>query len=1152
MVTVFDSYRKLHMDLRQQEQHIEQCRAQYRETVRAAEEQLGKVSSRCGDDLRELEEQEENILRYISDARRYASVSPDQCQPWEPDMFTLQQYHNVVANPRSQGEYHRRKYAEELLKKCWSAKKYIDARKLQLSAQLEQDRQSIMDSREVRASRQEMERQEGRITGEFLPGMGEILNSAARLAENFHVHKQQVYAPALPQASPRELCLGYAEFAYTQSELQEGVPGDGQALHLAQGTRVPFGIPGDGQNEDGMYETDSVCIWYNEETRDSVHKIVQSITFNILRNYPTLCERITYLDFATFNDEYLKAMRCFTEENSLIRFPRHENQVKASLSKLSAAAAAEPEDGRQRRFLIIRDAAGYGTGNQLTDLFNGITNNAARNNIVTIQVRYMADTEEPNVFPGQVHIRARDDRFWLCLPEGEEYPFEWFQAPYELEEEAVRAFQDKLIPKKISNEYENFFSLAEPVNYVRDRRPIRLPYGMDHKGDIQQLTLEGMEFASFVMGASGSGKSTLLHALIAGIIRNYHPDEVELWLADLKLMEFANYTYHMPPHVKYILMDSSREMVHDFIDLLHAEMERRQALLAAYGTNNCKNLPRDKYMPVLVVIIDEFSTLSDVIRDDDAYKRKLEQILVRGRGPGLRLIFSSQSYTDGAPALTKLARGQIQTRIAMKNSPEEIKLTLALPNTEMTDAILHDINTLPEYHALRCVQEKSGLHRVDKALGLYFNGRDDEGWKSRFELIDRLNRTMRPIPLSEFDADKIDQYVEKKPIVVSSKALQAFSGENFGREVTIYRREPDNMVFDEDVLVRFGQPRKLVSNVFTVMTEENSENIFLLAGNKEITCGMSVIMSAVRSFRHQGGNVSFWAHPRNRTYHFYKDSHLSAYPVCVGVESIREAIDDLRTKIQAREKSNELIVLLGMDSICADLNDSTDDGFSVRPSPKIESLLPIQVTETFATVREVPKNPDRDTAGLENQISDSLADLDELYDQYYDEQTALGKTEEEIDEGFQKLLAQRNREKYGVTVNSVPLTPEKAPEIPGVVNKTGSANYLKDFQQLIRVGSRHGYHFLVCVSNLQSLKTMGLNINLFNHRLAFKTDSTDTSGAIFNNNTSAYRLPEHTCYYSAYGTNSGSYAITPYLHPGITWNNWTVDEKGIARDGSRL
>jgi hypothetical protein len=192
---------------------------------------------------------------------------------------------------------------------------------------------------------------------------------------------------------------------------------------------------------------------------------------------------------------------------------------------------------------------------------------------------------------------------------------------------------------------------------------------------------------------------------------------------------------------------------------------------------------------------------------------------------------------------------------------------------------------------------------------------------------------------------------------------------------------------------------------------------------------------------------------------------------------------------------------------------------------------------------------DADTAPLQNQISESLDDLDELFDKFYDEQEALGKTEEEIDEAWNAFQAEYNKKRYNITVTPVQTKIEKMPTtVPQRVRK----DYLKDFQQLIRIGSRWGYHFMVCVSSLQALKAMGLGINQFNHRLSFKTDSTDTSGAIFNNNTSAFRLPEHTCYYSTYGTSSGSYAVTPYLHPGITWNNWTVDGNGIARDGSRL
>lgn len=51
------------------------------------------------------------------------------------------------------------------------------------------------------------------------------------------------------------------------------------------------------------------------------------------------------------------------------------------------------------------------------------------------------------------------------------------------------------------------------------------------------------------------------YSSIAGLIRNYHPDNVELWLADFKQLEFKRYIKHLPPHVKYVLLDESTELV---------------------------------------------------------------------------------------------------------------------------------------------------------------------------------------------------------------------------------------------------------------------------------------------------------------------------------------------------------------------------------------------------------------------------------------------------------------------------------------------------------------------------------------------------------------------------------------------------------------
>lgn len=111
------------------------------------------------------------------------------------------------------------------------------------------------------------------------------------------------------------------------------------------------------------------------------------------------------------------------------------------------------------------------------------------------------------------------------------------------------------------------------------------------------------------MGAAGSGKSTLLHTIISGLIMNYHPDEVELWLMDFKMLEFKRYVNHMPPHVKYILLEKSEDLVFDIIDHLTELLDRRQYRFSQNGWSKLTEVPPEENMPAVFVIIDGRSWL---------------------------------------------------------------------------------------------------------------------------------------------------------------------------------------------------------------------------------------------------------------------------------------------------------------------------------------------------------------------------------------------------------------------------------------------------------------------------------------------------------------------------------------------------------------
>ena len=106
-------------------------------------------------------------------------------------------------------------------------------------------------------------------------------------------------------------------------------------------------------------------------------------------------------------------------------------------------------------------------------------------------------------------------------------------------------------------------------------------------------------------------------------------------------------------------------------------------------------------MPVIFVIIDEFAQMSQILKDTKGsgvgsdYAMKLENILREGRAVGFKFIFSSQTYSDGVEGLTESARKQIQQRLAMKNTYQEIKDTLALSSDSISPAIQNAMNTLP-------------------------------------------------------------------------------------------------------------------------------------------------------------------------------------------------------------------------------------------------------------------------------------------------------------------------------------------------------------------------------------------------------------------------------------------------------------------------
>ena len=174
----------------------------------------------------------------------------------------------------------------------------------------------------------------------------------------------------------------------------------------------------------------------------------------------------------------------------------------------------------------------------------------------------------------------------------------------------------------------------------------------------------------------------------------------ELW------QYFLPYVNHMPPHVKYILLEKSEDLVFDIIDHLTELLDRRQYRFSQNGWSKLTEVPPEENMPAVFVIIDEFAQMSQILKETKGagygldYTIKLENLLAKGRALGLKFIFASQTYTTGISGLTETACKQIQMRFALKNTPDEIKQTLNLSSDQITPELSRTIASMPAYQTM--------------------------------------------------------------------------------------------------------------------------------------------------------------------------------------------------------------------------------------------------------------------------------------------------------------------------------------------------------------------------------------------------------------------------------------------------------------------
>lgn len=182
-----------------------------------------------------------------------------------------------------------------------------------------------------------------------------------------------------------------------------------------------------------------------------------------------------------------------------------------------------------------------------------------------------------------------------------------------------------------------------------------------------------------VAGATGQGKSVGLNAIITSLLYKKHPAELKFVLIDPKKVEFSIYST-IEKHFLAKLPDGEEAIITDFtkvvqtLNSLCIEMDTRYDLLKMAHVRNIKEYNTKfinrqlnpekghKYMPYIVVIIDEFGDL--IMTAGKEVELPIARIAQLARAVGIHMIIATQRPTTNI--ITGTIKANFPARVAFR------------------------------------------------------------------------------------------------------------------------------------------------------------------------------------------------------------------------------------------------------------------------------------------------------------------------------------------------------------------------------------------------------------------------------------------------------------------------------------------------------
>lgn len=179
-----------------------------------------------------------------------------------------------------------------------------------------------------------------------------------------------------------------------------------------------------------------------------------------------------------------------------------------------------------------------------------------------------------------------------------------------------------------------------------------------------KMDIAGSHYHSFVIGGTGSGKTSFLHNIVLSFALKYKPEDLELYLIDLKGPEFGR--YKQLQQAGAVLVDKSDDLItYEVIGSLVKKMLTRKEMFADSGGDLAKynKIHPNNPLPQILLIVDECQNLFKTNSENPELARKIVDaitiIATEGRAFGIHLLMATQSLNN-CPLLDQGVLNQFQ------------------------------------------------------------------------------------------------------------------------------------------------------------------------------------------------------------------------------------------------------------------------------------------------------------------------------------------------------------------------------------------------------------------------------------------------------------------------------------------------------------